>query len=184
MIRIKDWNEERGDPDVDIFNISQNVQDTVIHLEVDEEQWRKITKGSKRQATWAWSPTMSGLRFPDTPHAQNTAQRSTRLDRLQTKEYPVDPWMTYVRYTSNKPRWHTSRKTSTSRKNTASKKPFVESSSSRSWRISIYSSAGKDEGLHQPGYLLVSPFIVSDLHGRARCILLYDYLLFYDYTSF
>ena len=33
------------------FNIiSQHVQDTVIHLEVDEEQWRKITKGSKRQA--------------------------------------------------------------------------------------------------------------------------------------
>ena len=29
-------NEEREDPDVDIFNISQNVQDTVIHLEVDE----------------------------------------------------------------------------------------------------------------------------------------------------
>ena len=42
---------EREDPDVDIFNINQNVQDTVIHLEVDEEQWRKITKGSKRQAT-------------------------------------------------------------------------------------------------------------------------------------
>ena len=52
MIRIKHRNEEREDPDVDIFNINQNVQDTVIHLEVDEEQWRKITKGSKRQATW------------------------------------------------------------------------------------------------------------------------------------
>ena len=49
MIKV---NEEREDPDVDIFNINQNVQDTVIHLEVDEEQWRKITKGSKRQATW------------------------------------------------------------------------------------------------------------------------------------
>ena len=79
----------------------------------------------------------------------------------------------------------TSQKTRSPRKNTASKKPFVESlSRSRSWRISIYSSAEKDEGLHQPGYLLVSPFIVSDLHGRARCILLYDYLFFYDYTSF
>ena len=52
MIRNKDWNEEREDPDVDIFNINQNVQDTCIHLEEDEEQWRKITKGSKRQATW------------------------------------------------------------------------------------------------------------------------------------
>ena len=38
MIRIKDGNEEQEDPDVDIFNISQNVQDIVIHLEVDEEQ--------------------------------------------------------------------------------------------------------------------------------------------------
>ena len=28
--------------DVDIFNIIQKVKDTVIHLEVDEEQW-KIT---------------------------------------------------------------------------------------------------------------------------------------------
>ena len=35
--------------DVDIFNIIQKVQDTVIHLEVDEEQW-EITQGSKRQA--------------------------------------------------------------------------------------------------------------------------------------
>ena len=39
MIRIKGGNEEQEDPDdVDIFNISQNVQDIVIHLEVDEEQ--------------------------------------------------------------------------------------------------------------------------------------------------
>ena len=51
--------------DVDIFNVIQKVQDTVIHLEVDEEQW-KITQGSKRQAKWVWSPrTMSGLRLPD-----------------------------------------------------------------------------------------------------------------------
>ena len=72
MIRIKDGNEEQEDPDVDIFNIiSQNVQDIVIHLEIDEEQWA-ITQGSKRQARWVWSPrTMSGLRLPDTPHAQH-----------------------------------------------------------------------------------------------------------------
>ena len=71
MIRIKDGNEEQEDPDVDIFNISQNVQDIVIHLEVDEEQWA-ITQGSKRQARWVWSPRMmSGLRLPDTPHAQH-----------------------------------------------------------------------------------------------------------------
>ena len=36
MIWIKDGNENREDPDVDIFNIIQIVQDTVIHLEVDE----------------------------------------------------------------------------------------------------------------------------------------------------
>ena len=47
---------------VDIFYI--------IHLEVDEEQW-KITQGSKRQAKWVWFPgAMSGLRLQDTPHAQ------------------------------------------------------------------------------------------------------------------
>ena len=63
MIRIKDGNEEQEDPDVDIFNISQNVQDIVIHLEVDEEQWA-ITQGSKRQARWVWSPrTMSVTGF-------------------------------------------------------------------------------------------------------------------------
>ena len=70
MIRIKVWNEEREDPDVDIFHISQNVQDIVIHLEVDGAQWWKITQGCQRQAQWVWSPrTMSGLRLPDTPHA-------------------------------------------------------------------------------------------------------------------
>ena len=42
MIRIKDRNEEREDPDVDIFNINQNVQDTVIHLEVDEAIQRTV----------------------------------------------------------------------------------------------------------------------------------------------
>ena len=62
--------ENREGRDVDIF-IIQKVQDTVIHLEVDEEQW-KITQGSKRQARWVWSPrTMSGLRLPYTPHAQH-----------------------------------------------------------------------------------------------------------------
>ena len=99
MIRIKNWNEEREDLDVGYL---QHKPERTRHLY--EEQWRKIKKGSKRQATLVRSPTMSGLRYPDTPHAQNTAQRSTRLDRLQTKEYPVDPWMTYVCYTSNKPR--------------------------------------------------------------------------------
>ena len=94
---VKDWNEGREDPDVDILNISQKVQDTGIHLEVDEEQWN-ITQGSKRQAKWLWSPrTMSGLRLPDTPHAEHQTQRSTRLDRKQTKEHLASPWMTHVR---------------------------------------------------------------------------------------
>ena len=53
MISVKDWTEDKEDPDddVDIFNIIQTVQDTVVHLGVDEEQWR-ITQGSKRQARW------------------------------------------------------------------------------------------------------------------------------------
>ena len=34
---------------MDIFNIMQKVQDTVIYMGVDEEQL-KITQGSKRQA--------------------------------------------------------------------------------------------------------------------------------------
>ena len=38
MIWVKDWSEDREDHDVDIFNIIQKVQDTVIHLEVNEEQ--------------------------------------------------------------------------------------------------------------------------------------------------
>ena len=68
MICVKDWNEDREDHDVDIFNIIQKVQDTDIHQEVDEKQW-KITQGSKSQAQWVWSPrAMSCLRLPDTPH--------------------------------------------------------------------------------------------------------------------
>ena len=31
--------------DVDIFNIIQKVQDSVIHLEVDEEQWKLYQNG-------------------------------------------------------------------------------------------------------------------------------------------
>ena len=55
--------------DVDIFNIIQNVQDTVIHLEVDEQQL-EITQGSKRQAerTGFLAQYLSGLRHADAPH--------------------------------------------------------------------------------------------------------------------
>ena len=49
-------NENREDYDVDIFNIIQKVQDPVIHLEVDEEQW-EITQGSKRgKRKYYWQP--------------------------------------------------------------------------------------------------------------------------------
>ena len=59
------------DHDDENLHNPETVQDAVIHLEVDEEQWA-ITQGSKRQARWVWSPrTMSGLRLPDTPHAQH-----------------------------------------------------------------------------------------------------------------
>ena len=45
MIWVKDWNEDREDHDVDIFNIIQKVQDTVIHLKkVDEEQMADHTR--------------------------------------------------------------------------------------------------------------------------------------------
>ena len=40
---------------------------------------------------------MSGLRLPDTSHAQHETQRSTRfLDRKQKKEYLASPLMTHV----------------------------------------------------------------------------------------
>ena len=38
MIWVKDLNEDKEDHDVDIFNIIQKVQDTVIHLELDKER--------------------------------------------------------------------------------------------------------------------------------------------------
>ena len=56
-------NENAEDHDVDIFNI-QKVQDTVIHLEVDEEQW-EITQESilfdvamehRQWSLFPWSP--------------------------------------------------------------------------------------------------------------------------------
>ena len=55
-------NENREGHDVDVF-IIQKVQDTVIHLEVDEAQW-EITRGSKRQAerTGFLAQYLSGLR--------------------------------------------------------------------------------------------------------------------------
>ena len=72
LVVLENTYEDREDHGVDFFNIIQKVQDTVIHLEVDKEQW-KITQGSKRQAKWAWFPrAMSGLRLPDIPHAQQT----------------------------------------------------------------------------------------------------------------
>ena len=56
--------------DVDIFNIIPKVQDTVIHLEVEEEQQWEVTQGSKRQAerTGFLAPYLSGLRHTDAPH--------------------------------------------------------------------------------------------------------------------
>ena len=57
-VRIKHRNEEREDPDVDIFNINQNVQDTVIHLEVDElsghaiaYRWRSLPRVRRHRAS-------------------------------------------------------------------------------------------------------------------------------------
>ena len=64
------WNENREGHDVDIFNIIQKVQDTVIHLEVEEEQW-EVTQESKRQQaerTGFLAQYLSGLRHTDAPH--------------------------------------------------------------------------------------------------------------------
>ena len=72
------------DHDDENLHNPETVQDAVIHLEVDEEQWA-ITQGSKRQARWVWSPrTMSGLRLPDTPHAQH--HTTIHAFRPETKE--------------------------------------------------------------------------------------------------
>ena len=62
---VTTWKRNREDHDVDIF-IIQKVQDTVIHLEVDEEQW-EVTQGSKRQAerTGFLAQHLSGLRHTD-----------------------------------------------------------------------------------------------------------------------
>ena len=62
-------NGNREGPDVDIFNIIQIVQDTVIHLEVDEEQW-EVTQGSKSQAEIAGflAQYLPVLRHTDAPH--------------------------------------------------------------------------------------------------------------------
>ena len=58
---------------VDVFDIIQTERDTGTHLKVllDKEQWR-VAPGSKRQAG-GYGPhvrNLSGLRHPDTPHAQ------------------------------------------------------------------------------------------------------------------
>ena len=67
--KVTTLKREQRDHDVDIFNIIQKVKDTVIHLEVDEEQWEN-TQGSKRQAetTEFLAQHLSGLRHTDAPH--------------------------------------------------------------------------------------------------------------------
>ena len=60
-----------------IFDLIQQVRDTGFHLKVDEEQWK-----IKRQAKWVWSPrAMSGLRLPDTPHAQIQTNHGPRKQK-------------------------------------------------------------------------------------------------------
>ena len=73
------------------LQLIQKVQDTVIHLEVDKEQW-KITQGSKRQAKWVWSPrAKSCLRLPDTPHAQKP-KTTVHAFRPETRERRRSIW--------------------------------------------------------------------------------------------
>ena len=58
------------DHDDENLHNPETVQDAVIHLEVDEEQYA-ITQGGKRQAerTGFLAPYLSGLRHTDAPHA-------------------------------------------------------------------------------------------------------------------
>ena len=73
------------DHDDENLHNPETVQDAVIHLEVDEEQWA-ITQGRKRQARWVWSPRMmSGLRLPDTLLMLNT-NTTIHAFRPETKE--------------------------------------------------------------------------------------------------
>ena len=61
--------EGREDHQRRFLQYNPEVQDTVIHLKVDEEQWR-IARGSKRQAG-GYGPHahyLSGLRYTDAPH--------------------------------------------------------------------------------------------------------------------
>ena len=55
---------------VDIFDIIQKEQDTGIHLKVDEEQWKITQEVRGKQVGMVPTCAMSGLRLPDTPHAQ------------------------------------------------------------------------------------------------------------------
>ena len=102
--------EQRG-PDVDIFKIIQIAQDTVIHLEVDEEQW-KITQGCQRQANWVWSPrTMSGLptasRYSSWSTSNTTIHAFRPENNVGVSSQPMNDTrlMTHVCFASNKPRW-------------------------------------------------------------------------------
>ena len=60
-----------GDDQADISNLSQNNQNTGVHLKVDGEQ-RRIARGSKRQAGGCGphARNLSGLRHTDAPHVQ------------------------------------------------------------------------------------------------------------------
>ena len=106
MIWVKDLNEDREDPGVDIFNIIQKVQDTGIHLEVDEEQW-KITQGCQRQAQCVWSPrTMSGLRLPDTPYAKHQTTTIHAFRSENNVGVSSQPMNDTTCFASNKPKCH------------------------------------------------------------------------------
>ena len=67
---LRVWRGSGGDQ-ADVFNLIQNSQNTSVHLNVAEEQWR-IAGESKRQAG-GYGPharNLSGLRHSDATHAQ------------------------------------------------------------------------------------------------------------------
>ena len=78
-----DWNDHREDHDVDIFNIIQKVQDTVIHLEVDEEQCGRSHKEVRNKPSGYGPHVRCRVYGSQILLMHKKQQWSTRLDRKQ-----------------------------------------------------------------------------------------------------
>ena len=72
--------ENREDHDVDIFDIIQKVQETVIHLEVDEEQWKMLFKENQNTPRPSEHPPVMG------------GKMSKRLGGIKGCKYKTSSW--------------------------------------------------------------------------------------------